>query len=96
MPVDDLADEQRDVDGGRAGLHAGRVVAEIAAVGLDQRLVLVERRMQVGEILGVLRRRQPAAGNAFLELTCGHSVPHFLFWGRLAQFSFFINRSIFK
>ena len=37
---DDLADEQRDVDRGRAGLHAGRVVAEQAALGGDPRLVL--------------------------------------------------------
>ena len=35
----DLADEQRNVDRGRAGLLAGRVEAEIAALGLDQRLV---------------------------------------------------------
>ena len=39
-----------NVDRGRAGLLAGRVVAEVAALGLDQRLVPVERRMQVGEI----------------------------------------------
>ena len=36
----DLADEQRNVDRGRAGLLARRVVAEIAAVGLDARLVV--------------------------------------------------------
>ena len=57
---------------GRAGIHAGRVVAEIAAVGFDQRLVMVERRMQVGEIVGVFGRRKPAAGDAFLEMTFGH------------------------
>ncbi len=58
---------------GRARVHARRVVAEIAAVGLDQRLVLVERRMQIGKIVGVLGGRQPAAGNAFLELAFGHA-----------------------
>ena len=69
----DLADEQRNVDRGRARVHAGRVVAEIAAVALDQRLVMIERRVQVGKIIGVLGRRQPAAGNAFLELAFGHA-----------------------
>ena len=34
----DLADEAGDVDAGRAGLDAGRVVAEVAAAGIDQRL----------------------------------------------------------
>ena len=59
----DLADEERDVDVRRAGLHAGRVEAEIAAVGLDERLVARQRRMQVGEIAGVFVRRQPPGGN---------------------------------
>ena len=49
LSVGDLADEQRDVDPGRAGRDAGRVVAEVAAVGLDPGLVPVERRVQVGE-----------------------------------------------
>jgi len=54
----DLADEQRNVDGGRAGLHAGRLVAEIAAVALDQRLVRTERRIEIGEVerVGFLRK----------------------------------------
>ncbi len=39
----DLADEKRDVDGGRAGGGAGRIVAEIAAIGGHQRLVVAER-----------------------------------------------------
>ena len=46
----DLADEQRNVDRGRAGALARRVVTEIAAIGLDPRLVRAERRMQIGEI----------------------------------------------
>ena len=46
----DLADEKRNVDGGGTGLLARRVEAEIAAVGLDPRLVLIERRMHVAEM----------------------------------------------
>ncbi len=46
----DLADEEGDVDGGRAGRHAGRVIAEIAAVGGHPRLVPVERGLVVGEV----------------------------------------------
>ena len=69
----DLADEQRDVDRGRARIHARRVVAEIAAVGFDQRLVMIERRMQVGKIVGIFGGRKPAAGDPFLELAFGHS-----------------------
>ena len=58
----DLADEERDVDVRRAGLHAGRVEAEIAAVGLDEGFVAGQRRMQVGKIAGVIvRLRRPAA-----------------------------------
>ena len=53
----DLADEQRDVDRGRAGGDAGRVVAEVAAVGGDQRLVRGQRRGDVGEVRG---ERSPA------------------------------------
>ena len=68
-----LADEQRDVDRRRARVHAGRVVAEIAAVGFDQRLMMVERRMQVGKILRVFAGRQPASGDPLLELTFGHA-----------------------
>ena len=44
------ADEQGNVDRGRAGLLAGRVEAEIAALGLDLRFVPGQRRMQIGEI----------------------------------------------
>ncbi len=61
MPCLDLPDEHRDIDRGRARLHAGRVVAEIAAVRLDQRLVIVERRMDVGEIRRIFRLRQTFA-----------------------------------
>ena len=69
--------------------HARRVVAEVAAVGLDEGLVLVERRMQVGEIGGVLRGRQPPGGDAFLELTFGHpSSPLLVLAERLARIVF--------
>ena len=62
VPGRDLADEQRHVDARRAGVHAGRVVAEIAALRLDQRLVRAERRMDIGKIDADLFRRQtPAA-----------------------------------
>src|SRR3546814_20191370 len=54
----DLADEARDIDAGRAGLDAGRVVAEVAAAGLDQRGLAVERRVNVAEVLGVGGVRQ--------------------------------------
>src|SRR3546814_545908 len=43
---------------GRAGLDAGRVVAEVAAAGLDQRGLAVERRVNVAEVLGVGGVRQ--------------------------------------
>ena len=56
----DLADEQRDVDRGRAGLDAGRVVAEQAALGGDARLARAQARVEVGEV--ALRRRRPAGG----------------------------------
>ena len=35
---------------------AGRVVAEVAAVGLDEGLVAIERRMEVAEVGGVVFR----------------------------------------
>src|SRR3546814_17562833 len=54
----DLADEARDIDAGRAGLDAGRVVAGVAAAGLDQRGLAVERRVNVAAGLGVGGVRQ--------------------------------------
>ena len=56
----DAADEARDVDAGRAGLEAGRVVAEIAAAGLDQRLLAVQRRVQLVEVPARTPRRRGA------------------------------------
>ena len=46
LPVAILRMKLGDVDAGRAGLDAGRVVAEEAAAGLDQRLLAVERRLR--------------------------------------------------
>ena len=42
---------------------ARRIEAEIAAVGLDPRLVVAERGMQVGEIRFEPRRIEPARGD---------------------------------
>src|SRR5690606_31948274 len=56
-----LPDEQRDIDGGGTGRHARRVVAEVAAVGCDQRLMLVETRVKIGKIGCVFAGRQAAS-----------------------------------
>ena len=56
----DLADEERNVDRGRAGLLTRRIETEIAAVGLDVRLVKAQRRMQVGEVGVQARGVEPA------------------------------------
>src|SRR5690606_32044528 len=91
----DLADEQRDVDGGGAGGHARRVEAEIAAVGLDMRLVPGQRRVQVREVLDILLRLQASRGNALPEHSSGHRpLPiRASEWKRLAQSRIFINWS---
>ncbi len=60
----DLADEERDVDVCGAGGDAGRVVAEIAPVGRHRRLVAVEWRVEVGEVLRDLVSAQAAGGDA--------------------------------
>ena len=57
----DLADEQRNVDRGRAGPLAGRVEAEIATLGFDLRFVEGQRGMEIGEI-GLESRAIQAAG----------------------------------
>ena len=49
----DAADEARHVDAGRAGLHARRVVAIEAALGLDQGLSAREAWRGIGEGRGV-------------------------------------------
>ena len=64
----DLADEERNVDVRRARLHAGRVETEIAAVGLHERLVARERRMQIGKIPGVVVGTERARRDVRLTL----------------------------
>ncbi len=59
----DFPDEARDVDSRRACLHAGGVVAEIAARRLDQRLFPVQRRCGIVEIDLVLPWRKPSGSD---------------------------------
>jgi hypothetical protein len=68
----DLLDETGDVDAGGAGLDAGRIVAEVAAVGLDQRGLAVQHRDQVVEIVGVLVGLQAAGSDVGAEPDLGH------------------------
>jgi hypothetical protein len=57
---------------------------------------MIERRMQVGKVIGILLGRKPPAGNALLEMTSRHSASPFLVVLRKAStFCFFINWSIF-
>jgi hypothetical protein len=39
---------------------------------------MIERRVQVREVVGIFGRRKPAAGDPLLELTFGHSGSPFL------------------
>ena len=55
----DLLDEARNVDVRRAGVRAGRVVAEQAAVGLDQRFLRAQRRKLLGQPLVAADVRSP-------------------------------------
>ena len=48
----DIADERRNIDFARAGVHARRVVAIQAARGLQMRLAIIERGRQIGEMAG--------------------------------------------
>src|SRR6185437_8858350 len=45
----DLLDEAGNVDAGGTGLDAGRVVTEVTAIGLDQRLLPRQHRMKIAE-----------------------------------------------
>jgi hypothetical protein len=56
----DALDEGRDVDPGGARGDARRVVAVVAAIGLDQRLDAIERRMGLAEIARVFLLAQSA------------------------------------
>ncbi len=64
----DLANEERDVDVGRTGLSARRVEAEIAAVGLDERLVARQPRVEIGKVAGVLVLAKPSRRDVRLTL----------------------------
>ena len=68
----DLADEQRNVDAGGAGRHAGGIVAEIAAIGGHMRLVPVQRRLMVMEIRGNGLGRQAPRHHAGGQRAVGH------------------------
>ena len=57
-------DEGRHIDAGGAGRGARRVIAVVAALGLDQGLGTVQRGMGVGEIGRVIGQVQSAGGNA--------------------------------
>ena len=72
----DLADEFWDVDPGRARRHAGRVIAKIAPVRRDHRLMRVERRVRVAEILVVVASLQPAVKDPILEIAIDHHRLH--------------------
>ena len=90
----DLADEQGNVDVGRASRDAGRIVAEIAPIRRDTRLVGIKRRFVIAEILGIGCGWQAARNNAGRQravLHRTHILPVCLFV-RLAQVCFFIKR----
>jgi hypothetical protein len=55
-------------------VNAGRVVAEIAPVGLDPRLVQGQRGVQVGKVLGVAVRFEPSRNDAVSQTGRRHGV----------------------
>jgi hypothetical protein len=57
----DFADESGNVDAGRAGFDAGRIVAIIATISLDPRLVRRQRRRHLAQPRRDLGGGQPAA-----------------------------------
>ncbi len=70
----DLPDKERDVDRGGAGGDAGRVVAEITAIRRHQRLVIIKRGMQIGEIALQGGGINPACDDTRGELAISHGV----------------------
>ena len=60
----DLADEERDVDGGGAGHHARRVITEQAAFGCHPRVIARKSWFNVREIVGGLLRAETTGGDA--------------------------------
>src|SRR5690606_32301631 len=71
----DLLDESWYVDAGRAGDGAGCVIAEVAAVGLDQCLGARQGRVQVLEVLFYLVRWK-APGTHVRRLPCSEPTGH--------------------
>src|SRR5262249_17519498 len=59
----DLADESPDVAAGRARVDTGRVMAEVAAADIDQRLGPIEWGFDIAEIGMILGRCQAARGD---------------------------------
>jgi hypothetical protein len=71
-PSGDLADEQRDVDGCRAGRDAGRIVAEVTAIRRHPCLVTVQRRGVVVEVRLIGCGWQAGRNNAGRQRACRH------------------------
>ena len=67
----DLADEERNVDGGRTGRHAGRIMAEIAAIRRYACLMGIQRRLMVGKVAGIGIAGQTASNNTLGERAVG-------------------------
>ncbi len=63
LPGLDLAEEQRDVDVGRAGPHTGRIMAEIASVRRHCSPVRGIGRVQVAEVFRALVVGKPPCGD---------------------------------
>jgi hypothetical protein len=59
VPCRDLADEQRNVDRSRAGRHAGRIMAEVAAIRRYPSLMRLEPRGNIAKIRCVIIGTQP-------------------------------------
>ena len=62
-----------------SGRHLRKVrrVAEIAAVGLDQRFMVIEGRMQIGKTGKVVFRRETSRGNPVRSRAICHVVHRF-------------------
>ena len=91
----DLADEQRNVDGCRAGRHAGRVKAEITTVGGHLRLMPVKRRIVVCKVVGIGRDGQAVGRDAGGKhgIRHGRGSPLLVFFcQKLARVGNFIKR----
>ena len=86
-----LTDEHRNVDRGGACHLARRVMAEIAAIRLDERLMRIERWVNVTEIHGVVRMGQPVARNPGLHIRHGRSLQKLCVLGLLERMTGFVQ-----